>query len=99
MKISIFGLGYVGAVTAGCLSRRGHEVIGVDIQAQKIAAFNAGTAPIFEPGLDDLLKAGRRRKLLRATADVREAILGSDVSFVCVGTPSDEAGTLDMTFV
>jgi GDP-mannose 6-dehydrogenase len=99
MRISIFGLGYVGAVTAGCLAKRGHEIIGVDIHSQKIAALNSGAAPIFEPGLDDLLKSAKEARRLRATSDVRDAVLNSDVSFVCVGTPADQTAALDLSFV
>ena len=66
MKISIFGLGYVGAVTAGCLAQQGHQVVGVDVSEQKVQTLNRGESPIIEPGLEDLLKQARQRGLLRA---------------------------------
>src|SRR5688500_14430806 len=99
MKISIFGLGYVGAVTAGCLTLRGHEVTGVDVHAQKVEALNRGEAPIIEPGLPELLKDARDKRLLTATSDVIAAVRDTDVSLVCVGTPSAISGALDLRFV
>jgi GDP-mannose 6-dehydrogenase len=99
MKISIFGLGYVGAVTAGCLARQGHRVIGVDAHPQKVESFNRGEAPIVEPGLEELLKAAKAKGLLKATPSCEEAIHETDVSLVCVGTPSTVTGALDLGFV
>lgn len=75
MRISIFGLGYVGAVCAGCLSARGHDVIGVDISANKIDLINNGKSPIVEPGLEELLQQGLRQGRLRGTTDVAAAVL------------------------
>jgi GDP-mannose 6-dehydrogenase len=99
MKISIFGLGYVGAVTAGCLTEQGHQVIGVDVQPQKVDDFNRGQAPIIEPGLDALFWQAYGKGFLRATLDAKEAIAASEVSLVCVGTPLTPTGTLDLTHV
>lgn len=99
MNISIFGLGYVGAVTAGCLARRGHAIVGVDVHPQKVEAFNQGIPPIVEPALAELFRAARERGLLRATHDTGEAIAHSDLSLVCVGTPSTVAGEIDLTFI
>jgi GDP-mannose 6-dehydrogenase len=99
MKISVFGLGYVGAVTAGCLARQGHEVVGVDVSLQKVEALNRGEAPMIEPGLEDLLKQASQQGRLRATSDAAEALSATDVSFVCVGTPSTISGALDLRFV
>ena len=99
MRISIFGLGYVGAVTAGCLARQGHSIVGVDVHPQKVEAFNDGVAPIVEPGLDDLLKAAKAKGHLRATASCEEAISETEVSLVCVGTPSKVGGAPDLSFV
>jgi GDP-mannose 6-dehydrogenase len=99
MNISIFGLGYVGAVTAGCLARQGHAIVGVDVQPQKVEAFNAGVPPIVEPGLEDLLRTAKAKGLLRATASCEEAIASTEVSIVCVGTPSKVTGALDLGFV
>src|SRR6185369_5473197 len=99
MKISIFGLGYVGAVTAGCLSKHGHSIVGVDVHPQKVEAFNQGIAPIVEPGLDELLSKARKQGLLRATCSSEEAIKSTDLSIICVGTPSALTGALDLAFV
>ena len=74
MRISIFGLGYVGAVCAGCLSARGHEVVGVDISTHKIDLINNGKSPIVEPGLEELLGKGIKAGNLRGTTDVADAI-------------------------
>lgn len=96
LKISIFGLGYVGAVCAGCLSARGHEVIGVDISQAKIDLINQGKSPIVETGLEQLLEQGLRNNLLRGSTDVQDAVLSSTMSFICVGTPSKRNGDLDL---
>jgi GDP-mannose 6-dehydrogenase len=99
MRISIFGLGYVGAVTAGCLSAQGHEIVGIDVQAQKVDDFRRGVAPIIEPGLNELLEDAHAKGILRATQNCEEAVLNSDVSLVCVGTPSCLNGALDLSYV
>jgi GDP-mannose 6-dehydrogenase len=97
MKISIFGLGYVGSVSAACFADRGHTVIGVDPNATKVALMNEGNAPIVEPELDILAKAAVSANLMSATPDAADAVMRSDVSFVCVGTPSLSNGSLDFT--
>ena len=99
MRISIFGLGYVGAVTAACLARRGHQVVGVDIQPQKVELFDQGVPPIVEPGLEPLLREAKAKGLLRATQHCAEAVAASDISIVCVGTPSTVTGALDLSIV
>jgi GDP-mannose 6-dehydrogenase len=99
MNISIFGLGYVGAVTAGCLTKQGHQVVGVDVHPQKVDAFNQGVAPIIEPGLAPLFREAKANGLLRATLSCGEAVAATDVSIVCVGTPSTVPGELDLSFV
>src|SRR5689334_16116971 len=99
MRISVFGLGYVGAVTAGCLATRGHLIVGVDVHPQKVESFNQGVAPIVEPGLNELLQAARAKGLLRATSSCEEAIAATEVSIVSVGTPSSLSGALDLSFV
>ncbi|MBI5387345.1 MAG: UDP-glucose/GDP-mannose dehydrogenase family protein [Verrucomicrobia bacterium] len=99
MRISVFGLGYVGAVTAGCLAKHGHSIVGVDIHPQKVEAMNAGVAPIIEPGLNDLLKAAKEKGLLHATLHCTDAVAATDASIVCVGTPSTVTGTLDLSYV
>ncbi len=99
MNISVFGLGYVGAVTAGCLSKQGHTVVGVDVNSQKVETFNAGLSPIVEPGLDQLLETGKERGLLKATTSAAEALRDTELSIVCVGTPSKVTGALDLSYV
>lgn len=99
MKISIFGLGYVGAVTAACLARDGHEVIGIDVSPEKVALVNAGKSPIVEQGLGELLAEGIATKRIRATTDAEEAVLASDASLISVGTPSTERGETELGYV
>ena len=99
MKVSIFGLGYVGAVTAGCLTKVGHTVVGVDVQAEKVESLASGVSPIIEPELDGLLAEAAKNGLLSATQNHEQAIKTTDVSLVCVGTPSAENGELNLQFV
>ena len=99
MRISIFGLGYVGAVCAGCLSARGHEVIGVDISQDKIDLINLGKSPIVEPGLGELLAQGIQTGRLRGTTNFASAIRESDLSMICVGTPSKKNGDLELNYI
>ncbi|AVH72854.1 nucleotide sugar dehydrogenase [Nostoc sp. 'Lobaria pulmonaria (5183) cyanobiont'] len=99
MKISIFGLGYVGAVTAACLARDGHEVIGVDVNPEKVDLIAKGESPIVEPQLSQLLVDGVAANLIRATTDAEAAVLASDVSLISVGTPPRERGEPDLTYV
>ncbi len=99
MQVSIFGMGYVGAVCAACLSDRGHHVIGVDISQDKVDLINSGKSPIVEPGLGELLANGIRSGRLRATTDTAEAIEKSQLSMICVGTPSKKSGDLDLTYI
>ena len=96
MRVSVFGLGYVGCVTAACLAKAGHEVIGVDVNAGKVAMVNGGTSPIVEPGLGELLLDVVCNRRLRATTSEREAIEGTDVALVCVGTPGHARGQLNV---
>jgi len=84
MRVSVFGLGYVGSVSAASFAADGHEVIGVDVNAGKVAAINSGKSPIVEPGLDDLLSRAVADERLRATTDTTAAVHGSDASLVCV---------------
>ncbi len=97
MKITVIGLGYVGAVSAGCLARRGHEVIGVDVNLRKVAAINEGEAPVLEPGLPEAIAEAARSGRLRATDDVAYAVRETDVSLLCVGTPSGAQGSIDLS--
>lgn len=97
MHISIFGLGYVGVVCAACLSKRNHNIIGVDVHTAKIDLINQGKSPIVEPGLEELLAEGIKENRLTGTKDVSKAINSSDISLICVGTPSKRNGDLDLT--
>ena len=95
MKISIFGLGYVGAVSLACLSRDGHDVIGVDIDHAKLELIASGKTPVIEEGMVDLMQKVAASGHVTVTTDAREAVLGSDISLVCVGTPSAANGSQD----
>ncbi len=95
MKISIFGLGYVGAVSLACLARDGHQVIGVDIDAAKLELIKAGTTPVVEEGMVDLMLSVAASGRVNVTTDVRQAVLDSDISLICVGTPSATNGSQD----
>ncbi len=99
MNISIFGLGYVGAVISGCFARDGHRVVGVDTDVGKVNLINAGKSPIVEPGLESMIEAAVNAGHLRATGSCREAVLESDLAMVCVGTPSKANGQLDLSYV
>ncbi len=98
-SISIFGLGYVGAVTAACLADRGFRVIGVDVNQQKIDMINAGQTPIVEERIGDLVSSAVSDGKLTATSNIQEAIAETDGTLVCVGTPSRANGDLDLTYV
>ncbi len=99
MKVSIFGLGYVGAVSAACLARDGRYVIGVDVNPDKVRMVSSGQAPIMELGLSELLAAGIQSGTISATTDATQAIHNSDVSLITVGTPSKPDGELDLSAV
>jgi GDP-mannose 6-dehydrogenase len=99
MKISIFGLGYVGSVSAACFARDGHQVIGVDVNPLKVEIINDGRSPIVEPHLNELMLEAVQAGRLRATTDAAAAIAASDVSLVCVGTPGNSNGSLDLTHI
>ena len=99
MKISIMGLGYVGAVSAGCLAEEGHEVIGVDPQQAKVDLINAGKTPIIEKDIGEMIARNVAKGRLRATSDVQEAVRHTDLSLVCVGTPSMGNGHIDLRYV
>jgi GDP-mannose 6-dehydrogenase len=99
MNISVFGLGYVGSVTAVCLADRRNDVIGVEMNPDKLALFRAGQTPLFEPGLAELLAKVHGTRSFTATANAAEAIQQSTVSFICVGTPSKKGGQPDLSHV
>lgn len=94
-RICVFGLGYVGSVTAACLASAGHRVIGVDVSTDKVKKISRGLSPIFEPGLESMIQRVVNEGRLSATTSCSEAVSHSDVALVCVGTPGDEAGQLD----
>ena len=99
LKISVFGLGYVGAVSCGCLPELGHQVIGVDTNPLKVQMINAGQSPVVEEGIDELIAAAVGRGDLRATADLEDAVLHSDVSLISVATPSNPNYTPNLSAV
>ncbi len=99
MKISIFGLGYVGAVSAGCLANDGHDVIGVDPVQAKVELINSGRSPIIEAEIDGIIASNARGGRLRATDNQANAVRETDLSFVCVGTPSQANGNLDLRYI
>src|SRR5262245_43755965 len=99
MQISVFGLGYVGTTCAGCLVSGGHSVIGVDVNQGKVDGVNAGQAPIVEKELPELFTEGHSKGLLSATTSAAAAINASSVSLVCVGTPSQANGNLDLVYM
>ena len=98
MKISVIGSGYVGSVTAACFAEAGHEIVCVDIDEKKVEQINAGIPPIYEEGLGDLLRKYAGKKLI-ATIDYEFAVRETDISFICVGTPSAEDGSIDLSIV
>jgi GDP-mannose 6-dehydrogenase len=99
MRVSVFGLGYVGTVCAACLADEGHEVTGCDVSETKVSLINAGKSPIVEKDIGELVAANVNAGRLRATMGTQEAIANSDVSLICVGTPSMPNGSLDLTAV
>jgi GDP-mannose 6-dehydrogenase len=98
-KISVFGIGYVGVVSAACLARDGHDIIAVDVDPGKVAAINAGQSPIVERGLPEMISQMAAAGRLTATLDAAEAVRMTDASFVCVGTPSASDGSIGLDYV
>ena len=99
MRVAVFGIGYVGVVSCGCLAELGHDVIGVDIAPDKVAALAAGQAPIVEDAIDTLIAGAVKQGRLTATADVAAAVAATDVSFISVGTPSAPNGSVALSAV
>ena len=99
LSISLFGLGYVGSVSAACFAHMGHKVTGVDISKTKVEMLDSGRSPIIEARMEELVAAANKSCRLHATTDSIAAVLASDVSFVCVGTPSLRSGKLDLSHV
>ena len=99
MRVSVFGLGYVGSVSAACFAEDGHEVVGVDVAPAKVQSLNEGRSPIVEKGLDELIRDNTANGRLRATTDTAEAVKATELSLICVGTPSRKNGSLDLTYL
>lgn len=99
MRISVFGLGYVGTVSAACLAQQGHQVIGVDLVPRKVDIINDGRSPVIEQEIDELVAQSVSTGHLRATTDATEGVLESDLSLICVGTPSNDNGSLNLDYV
>jgi len=95
-SISVFGLGYVGTVTAACLAYRGNNVIGVDLSQPKVEAINSGNSPIVEPRVSEIIADSHKANRLHATSSAEAAVMNSEISFLCVGTPSLRNGKLDL---
>ncbi|HWS54620.1 MAG TPA: UDP-glucose/GDP-mannose dehydrogenase family protein [Pyrinomonadaceae bacterium] len=99
MRVAVFGLGYVGCVSAACLANDGHEVVGVDVNPLKVEIVNSGKSPIVEAGVGELIAEAVAAGRLRATTGAAEAVAGSEVSLVCVGTPGNPNGSPDLTYL
>ena len=99
MKITIFGSGYVGLVTGTCLADVGHDVMCVDVDEDKIARLNNGEVPIYEPGLEPMLKQNMEAGRLQFTTDAAKAVKYGKLQFIAVGTPPDEDGSADLKYV
>ena len=99
MKVSVFGLGYVGSVSAASFAADGHTVVGVDVNPDKVASLNEGRSPIVEKGLDELIRDNTANGRLRATTSTAEAVRDTELSLICVGTPSRKNGSLDLTYL
>lgn len=99
MKVSVFGIGYVGAVTSACLADSGHEIIAVDTYDVKVQCINDGRSPIVENGLNEIIAENVKKGTLRATTDYVDAVENSDISLVCVGTPSAPDGSLGLNYI
>ncbi len=99
MNISIFGLGYVGCVSLGCLAKNGHHVVGVDVSQTKVNQINAGKATIIEKDIDHIISEQRQAGNIEATTSAKEAVLKTEISIICVGTPSSDKGHLNLEFI
>ena len=99
MKIAVFGLGYVGCVSLGCLANNGYSVIGVEINKLKIDLINSGKPTIIEKDIDNLIKQYRKLGSIKATGDYNEAVVNSELALICVGTPPLATGQLDLSYV
>jgi GDP-mannose 6-dehydrogenase len=99
LSVSIFGLGYVGSVSAACFASLGHKIVGVDVSRAKVEMMDSGRTPIIEARMNEMVADAHKAGLLRATTDSADAVLNSEVSFVCVGTPSLKNGKLDLSHI
>ncbi len=99
LGISVFGLGYVGCVSSACFAREGFHVTGVDVSTAKVDLINAGQSTIVEEGIAELVREMRDSGRLNATTSAAEAVLASDVSLICVGTPSRPNGSIDLQYI
>jgi GDP-mannose 6-dehydrogenase len=99
MRVSVFGLGYVGSVSVACLAAQGHTVTGVDVSPAKVERINAGLSPVIEAGLGELVAQGVAAGRVRATTEAAEAVRGAEIMLICVGTPSNGNGNLNFEFV
>ena len=99
MRVAIFGTGYVGLVTGTCLADVGHEVVCVDVDAAKVEALADGVVPIYEPGLEPMVKANHAAGRLRFTTDAAAAVAHGEILVIAVGTPPDEDGSADLRYV
>jgi GDP-mannose 6-dehydrogenase len=99
MRLAVFGLGYVGSVSAACLAAAGHEIIGVDPDSHKLSLIRQGRSPVTEPGLDDRIAQALDRGTLTVTDDAEAAVSQSDISLICVGTPSRRNGSLETVYL
>jgi len=99
VKVAIFGLGYVGSTAAGCIASQGHTIVGVDVSDAKVTALNEGRAPVYEPGLDDLIAAAHADGRIKAITRLTDELDDCDVAIVCVGTPSGVDGAHNMSYI
>jgi GDP-mannose 6-dehydrogenase len=99
MNISIFGLGYVGCVSLGCLAKNGHKIIGVDVSQTKVDQINSGKATIIEKDIDTIIANQRKAGNIEATTNAKEAVLKTEISIICVGTPSSDRGHLNLEYI
>jgi len=99
IAVSVFGLGYVGCVSSACFAKQGHQVIGVDVSPSKVGMINAGTATIVETGIGEMVAEMVKSGRLSATTDAADAVRRSDISLICVGTPSGSNGSIDLRYV
>jgi len=99
VKVSVIGTGYVGLVTGATLADLGNQVVCLDILEEKITMLNSGKSPIYEPGLDELLKKGLKNKNLSGSTEIEQNVRNSDITFICVGTPSDKNGNIDLSYI